>query len=1322
MAKFTDAENTLLDRIEDHHLGTSLAQIRQAVENIWAPDTPRVIQDYTDHGIEHVERLARWAVELLKASDGRPLTTAETYLLLAGIYLHDIGMQCDVLKLPEIKTRAESLGATFEIEFTARRANDYSVEEQKAIRKNHHYLSIAWIDHANRTGDTLLGTAAKTIPEDLVDDLMDVCVHHTTRPIFGCPVTLKFDPTGRKQLVAALLRFADELDIDSRRVSNVETIRSFSLNPANEVYWWLHNRTKIVFGARNVVILTIRLHPNDMKEYGSFVNTAFLTAFQTKNQPVLTILGSNGIPIVISSESNVVPHDRAKRLPPEIAQALRALQKKADPLTAVADEIRTWLQALRYELTTRPQTNPRVLDMIAALEQGALKQRVLVRCIDGEISRADVDEMAADLGRKTPQAWLISDKRVSPAARELAAKDEDIEVFTLSEFLSQKVWKPYFDALQALAEKDRIPSLYVDIGCYRQLTDQKGGELDRERHSSLNSYIDLWLKERGKMHISLLGEFGGGKTWFCRHYAYVQLQRYLNDPVRERLPLLITLRAFAKAMTPQQLINDALLEQYKLPFLGSAFQVFEEMNRRGKLLLLLDGFDEMARQVDYQTVIDNFWQLAELVDESSKVILTSRTEYFRWARESQKILGGEEYGRRTIVLQPPKFEVLHLDAFTDPQIRDVIVRRVGQERGPELADKILKTPNLAEMARKPILVELLLAALEEVSADVLDNPAQVYLFATNRLLLRNIDTQRTFTTTADKLFFLCELAWEMIKTGELRIHYAAIPERIKSYFGDRIKDQHELDTWDFDLRNQTLLRRDAAGYYEFAHKSLAEYFVALKFAAELGCLNPVFPQTYTEANGRPCELPLRWRSLEQLAATFGALAFTDERMHAIRDLLFAMLVPDAPTSLWTLLKATKNKSFDAVRYVGGNAATLLSLLREPFASADLAGAVLAGANLVNTDLTGINLNGASLRAAHVGACVLRNADLRRSDWSQAAVWEALRVSSLAWSPDGQQLACLGDRLAVWIWRPDRATPRVLREHGSMHKIRWSPRGDRLAAATDDGALVWDAASLQLSATVQIERNVAVGLDFSPDGRHLMAGGYKTAVFEVDSGRLHHSAEPELVYDVQYSPTGDIAAVGCEGGLAALVDASTGATLLQWSPREESFITSVAFLAPDHVVTLGTRVSVWKDGALVAELAGGRASAIAAFPSRKLLAVGRGNGDFEIWSGIPPELQLSFHAHGSAVVSLSFSRDGKYLASGGNDSTARIWPVGKLNAKPMQPIKALEMSMDCTGAQVSGVTLEGSLLEFFAGRGAILDDKQKAQLARSPKKRAPKKKR
>ena len=80
------------------------------------------------------------------------------------------------------------------------------------------------------------------------------------------------------------------------------------------------------------------------------------------------------------------------------------------------------------------------------------------------------------------------------------------------------------------------------------------------------------------------------------------------------------------------------------------------------------------------------------------------------------------------------------------------------------------------MLRKPVLIELLLAAIEEVSANTLNSPAAVYLHATNRLILRNIATQNTFTSTRDKLYFLCELAWEMLLSQNLRIHFSQIPE------------------------------------------------------------------------------------------------------------------------------------------------------------------------------------------------------------------------------------------------------------------------------------------------------------------------------------------------------------------------------------------------------------------------------------------------------------------------------------------------------------------------------------------------------------------
>ena len=559
MAKYTDVERRLLDTVTDDRLKSSLDQLRQATEDIWASDAPRVVQDYTDHGVAHSERLADFAAKLLDANDGRPLSVQEMYLLLVGIYLHDIGMQCDMITFPAIKARAEKLGAKFDTEFTARTASSHSLDEQKAIRKNHQYLTAAWIDHANQTGETALGLAARTIPEDLVDDLMDICMHHAKLPITDCPVTFKFDQTGRKQLVAALLRFSDELDVDGHRVS-IETVKNFALDPRNSVYWWLHNRTKVVFGARNVITLTVRLHPDDVKQHGAFVHAAFIIEFQTKNQPVLTILRQNGIPIAIDLDSKVVGHGRAKPLPEEIIQALQAMQVKRDPLLTLADEVRTWMQAIRYEVSEPQKRNDNTVDMIAVLEQGALKQRVLVRCVDGEIVTDDVDELDKALDRKTPQGWLISDKRVSDLARTQAAKDEAFHVFNLSDFLRQMVWGPYFNALTALVERDHIPALYIDLACFRQEMDETGKETRRDRHTSLDEYIDNWLKERGKQHISLLGEFGTGKTWFCRHYAYRQLERYLQDPANERLPLLITLRAFAKAMTAQQLINDALLD------------------------------------------------------------------------------------------------------------------------------------------------------------------------------------------------------------------------------------------------------------------------------------------------------------------------------------------------------------------------------------------------------------------------------------------------------------------------------------------------------------------------------------------------------------------------------------------------------------------------------------------------------------------------------------------------------------------------------------------------------------------------------------------
>jgi hypothetical protein len=327
MAEFTDIEKQLMERITESRLRDSLALIRNAVEDIWADDAPRIIQDYTDHGIHHSERLADYAAQLLDANNNRSLSAEETYLLLAGIYLHDIGMQCDVVKYPEIKVKAKGLGAKFDVEFTAKTASSYTIDEQKAIRKNHHLLTGAWIDHARCTGETVLSRAIQTVPDDLVGDLIDVCKYHAKLPITECPTTFTLDERGRKQLVAALVRFADELDMDGHRVS-IETVKNFRLDPRNAIYWWLHQLTKVTI-VGNVITLITRLCPDDEQRCGTLVRDAFIEEFQTKNRPVLSVLQWNNIPIAINAYSGVVAYEYADALPGEIVQTLQLVQERS---------------------------------------------------------------------------------------------------------------------------------------------------------------------------------------------------------------------------------------------------------------------------------------------------------------------------------------------------------------------------------------------------------------------------------------------------------------------------------------------------------------------------------------------------------------------------------------------------------------------------------------------------------------------------------------------------------------------------------------------------------------------------------------------------------------------------------------------------------------------------------------------------------------------------------------------------------------------------------------------------------------------------------
>jgi predicted NACHT family NTPase len=178
--------------------------------------------------------------------------------------------------------------------------------------------------------------------------------------------------------------------------------------------------------------------------------------------------------------------------------------------------------------------------------------RVLVRGINGEAGLRDVAVLRQSVTQqRTDEGWLVTTRRVSRAARDEVEKAENelLGCYTLDELLDQDAdFSGYLTWLEAEIQQREIESRYVPLACTKEEFDPEtkqriGVSRYDERDGWIDGYIDLWLDDPAKEHLSVLGEFGTGKTWFAFHYAWKALQRYKDAQrrgvERPRLPLVI---------------------------------------------------------------------------------------------------------------------------------------------------------------------------------------------------------------------------------------------------------------------------------------------------------------------------------------------------------------------------------------------------------------------------------------------------------------------------------------------------------------------------------------------------------------------------------------------------------------------------------------------------------------------------------------------------------------------------------------------------------------------------------------------------------------
>jgi WD40 repeat protein/tetratricopeptide (TPR) repeat protein len=295
---------------------------------------------------------------------------------------------------------------------------------------------------------------------------------------------------------------------------------------------------------------------------------------------------------------------------------------------------------------------------------------------------------------------------------------------------------------------------------------------------------------------------------------------------------------------------------------------------------------------------------------------------------------------------------------------------------------------------------------------------------------------------------------------------------------------------------------------------------------------------------------------------------------------------------------------------------------------------------------------------------------------------------VAFSPDGKTVAT-GDTLGV-VTLDDPTTRRLrteLKGHSMpVSRLRFSPDGRTLATGSEDMLVkLWDVAAGRELRTFYGHTAPISFVAFSADGKRLATGSVDGIAKLWD---LHGTAEARtlaghanVIQSLAYSPNGRLLASGSWDRRVTVWDAQTGRA--QWSsPPQKHAVTSVAFSPDSRTLATGgfdSAVKLWdartgRERELVSELPAshrpwhGRPVASLSFSrDGRWLAGGYGHPDAEffnyrpvlrVWDLAGRRRMHALTGHANTVHATAFAPDGRHLFTGSHDSTVRIWKVGE----------------------------------------------------------------
>ena len=576
-------------------------------------------------------------------------------------------------------------------------------------------------------------------------------------------------------------------------------------------------------------------------------------------------------------------------------------------------------------------------------------------------------------------------------------------------------------------------------------------------------FLDSWLSGKHPW-LTLIGDYGVGKSWALRKFLYSLVDRYATDPTKSPLPLFVPLQRFTKAFDFQNLI----LRTFQLYGLsGVHYEAFEYLARQGRVVFLFDSFDEMAQSLSRETLRENLRELLEGA-KGCRAAMTSRPTYFEsraerlalverngiseWHPLDVQDLERRSATSRALTQSLATAQFARLNDLTLPQRKKLfsIVLGANPVARKQLDDLFTRFQELETISQRAVIARLLTTVAETLAmgseAKTIDgqplipdelkhlNQTKIFEIVVYNLLQR--DSNVGLLSASERLGFLRQFAVFLQRADE---EFFAGPGTVRDLVARVFSSQlRRSDTPQQQLENYTRTCRrhsgltteaqflDTSGNIDtpvdeqdtdsrvgFSHNSLREYLAADALAdfVRNGTEYPDLPKMVTT----------------DLIGDFfvGTTEFQPDLIGLVSRAYLKCVQPRIKQSLFRVIS----------RFIARDRSMITRLLGDP--------PRFEGLDLSNYDLSGLDLRRAEFSSCELFDTDFRKSDLRQASFSHSMIFRAQFDGALLTAANfgGSEL----ESIYVTDWF-DRRTSSIL---SGKDARQWLYSSDALVFPTDD---------------------------------------------------------------------------------------------------------------------------------------------------------------------------------------------------------------------------------------------------------------------------------